>query len=63
MEAYTCEKCGTSVNMTCGQCGQDLVHDTLTKDDAGTVDASKCLDGHGKIKLPMCSAQEMACSV
>ena len=33
MAAYTCDKCGMSVNMTCGECGQDLVHDTLTVDD------------------------------
>ena len=47
MAAYTCEKCGMSVNMTCGHCGQDLVHETLTKDDGGTVDVSKCPDDTG----------------
>ena len=52
-----------SVNMTCGHCGQDLVHETLTKDDGGTVDVSKCPDGHGMIKSPMCCAQDMTCSV
>ncbi len=63
MAAYTCEKCGMSVNMTCGQCGQDLVHDTLTTDDGSTVAVSKCPEGHGMIKSPMCCAQDMACSV
>ena len=63
MAAYTCDKCGMSVNMTCGQCGQDLVHDTLTTDDGSTVEVSKCPDGHGMIKSPMCCAQDMACAV
>jgi hypothetical protein len=60
MAAYTC---GMSVNMTCGECGADLVHDTLIKDDGGTVDISKCPNGHGKIKSPMCCAEDMTCSL
>ncbi len=63
MAAYTCEKCGMSVNMTCGQCGKELVHATLTKDDGSTVDVSQCPDGHGKIKSPMCCATDMTCSL
>ena len=63
MAAYTCDKCGMSVNMTCGKCGQDLVHDTLTTDDGSTVEVSKCPEGHGMIKSPMCCAQDMTCSV
>jgi hypothetical protein len=63
MAAYTCDNCGMSVNMTCGACGADLVHATLTKDDGGTVDISECPNGHGKIKSPMCCAQDMTCSV
>ena len=63
MAAYTCEKCGMSVNMTCGQCGQARVHETLTKDNGGTVDVSKCPDGHGMIKSPMCCAEDMTCSL
>ncbi len=54
MAAYTCDQCGMSVNMTCGQCGQDLVHDTLTTDDGSTVEVSKFPEGHGMIKSPMC---------
>ncbi len=63
MAAYACDKCGMSVNMTCGACGADLVHFTLTKDDGSTVDISQCPNGHGKIKSPMCCAQDMTCSL
>ncbi|HAD75589.1 MAG: hypothetical protein CME08_09750 [Gemmatimonadetes bacterium] len=63
MAAYTCDKCGMSVNMTCGQCGEDLAHGTITTDDGSTVAVSKCPDGHGMIKSPMCCAQDMTCAV
>ena len=64
MAAYTCEKCGMSVgSMTCGNCGKELVHDTLTLDGGVTVDISSCPDGHGKVKSPMCCGQDMSCSV
>ena len=63
MATYTCDKCGMSVNMSCAKCGQELVHDTLTKDDGGTVAVSKCPEGHGMTKSPMCCAQDMTCSV
>jgi hypothetical protein len=52
-----------SVNMTCAKCGSELVHDTITKGDGSTVAVSKCPEGHGKIKSPMCCAQDMTCSV
>jgi len=63
MASYTCDVCGMGVNMTCAKCGQDLVHDTLTKDDGGSVAVSKCPEGHGKIKSPMCCAQDMTCAI
>lgn len=63
MATYTCDKCGMSVNMTCAKCGQELVHDTLSKPDGSTVAVSKCPEGHGKIKSPMCCAQDMTCSI
>jgi hypothetical protein len=63
MASYTCQVCGMSVNMTCAKCGNELVHDTLTKDDGGTVAISKCPEGHGKIKSPMCCAQDMTCAI
>ena len=63
MAAYTCDKCGMSVGtMTCGKCNKELEHSTLTKDDGTNVHVSKCPDGHGKIKSPMCCGQDMACS-
>jgi len=63
MAVYTCEKCGMSVgSITCGKCGKELVHDQL-KTDGGTVLVSRCPDGHGKIKSPMCCGQDMTCSV
>jgi len=38
MAVYTCEKCGMSIGtMTCGKCGKELVHSTITTDD-GTTD-------------------------
>ena len=64
MAAYTCEKSGMSVGtMTCGQCGKELVHDTLTTAEGETVHISKCPDEHGKIKSPMCCGSDMACTI
>ncbi len=64
MAAYTCEECGMSVGtMTCGQCGKELVHDTLTTTEGATVHVSKCPDEHGKIKSPMCCGSDMACTI
>lgn len=63
MATYTCAKCGMSVNATCAKCDNPLVNDTLTKDDGTSVQISKCPEGHGKIKSPMCCGQDMACAV
>jgi hypothetical protein len=52
-----------AVNATCAKCDNPLVHDTLTRPDGSTVDVSKCPEGHGKIKSPMCCGQDMACSI
>ncbi len=61
MAGYKCDKCGMSIGtMTCGK---ELEHDTLTKDDGSAVHISKCPDGHGKVKSPMCCGQDMACPV
>ena len=61
MANYECRQCGMTVNMTCGKCGKELEHDTLTKDDGSKVAVSKCPEGHGKIKSPTCCAQDMVC--
>jgi predicted RNA-binding protein with PUA domain len=64
MAIYTCEKCGMSIgSITCGSCGKELVHDTITTDGGATVLISKCPEGHGKIKSPMCCGQDMSCSI
>ena len=63
MATYTCQVCGMSVNMTCAKCGNELVHGTITKADGTTVAVSKCPEGDGMIKSPMCCAQDMTCSV
>lgn len=64
MAFYTCDKCGMSIGtITCGKCGKELVHDTLSKDDGTSVLVTKCPDGHGMIKSPMCCGQDMACTV
>jgi hypothetical protein len=49
--------------MTCGQCGKELQHSTLTKPDGSSVHVSQCPDGHGKVKSPMCCGQDMACTI
>ncbi len=64
MAFYTCEVCGMSVGtMTCGKCGKELVHETLTKDDGGSVAVAKCPDGHGMIKSPQCCGTDMTCAI
>jgi hypothetical protein len=63
MATYECAKCGMSVNATCGQCDAPLENDALQKPDGSKVQISKCPNGHGKIKSPMCCGQDMACSV
>jgi hypothetical protein len=52
-----------SVNMTCATCDQELVHDTITTDSGAEVAVSKCPAGHGKIKSPMCCAEDMTCTI
>jgi DNA-directed RNA polymerase subunit RPC12/RpoP len=61
MATYSCEQCGMSVNITCAQCGKALVDDSLTKDDGSAVQISKCPEGHGKIKSPLCCGADMSC--
>ncbi len=64
MAVYTCEQCGMSVgSITCGTCNSELVHEPFTKADGGTVLVSKCPEGHGMIKSPMCCGQDMTCAV
>ena len=63
METYACKKCGMSVNATCGKCDESLINDTLDLDNGSNVQISKCPNGHGKIKSPLCCGQDMSCTV
>ena len=64
MAIYKCEKCGMSIgSMTCGECGKELVHNTIKTESGETVHVSECPDGHGKVKSPLCCGQDMACKV
>ena len=63
MATYKCDKCGMAVNATCAHCDKPLVNDELTKADGSNVQVSKCPEGHGKIKSPMCCGSDMSCSI
>jgi hypothetical protein len=52
-----------SVNATCAKCDAPLVNDTLKLDNGAEVQISKCPNGHGKIKSPMCCGEDMSCSL
>jgi len=49
--------------MTCGKCGTELVHDTLVREGGAKVHVTKCPNGHGMVKSPMCCGQDMTCAV
>ena len=59
MATYECNECGMSVNATCGACNTPLVNDTLGLEDGGSVQVSRCPNGHGKIKSPICCGIDM----
>lgn len=59
MATYVCSVCGMSVNASCGKCDAPLVNDDLKLEDGISVQVSKCPNGHGKIKSPMCCGQDM----
>ena len=63
MATYKCNKCGMSVNATCGKCDETLVNDHLELYNRSNVQISKCPNGHGKIKSPLCCGQDMSCAV
>ena len=62
MTTYSCTVgCGMAVKgLTCSQCGKELQPDIISKDDGSTVSISKCPDGCGKIKSPMCCGADMS---
>ena len=63
MSTYSCNKCGMSVNATCGECNTPLVNGNLKLENGSSVQISKCPNQHGKIKSPLCCGQDMACSI
>ena len=63
MALYECNKCGMSVNTTCGKCNKDLVDDVLMLDNGSNVQISKCPNEHGRIKSPLCCGEDMSCSI
>lgn len=63
MATYTCSKCGMGVNITCAKCSKPLVNDNVTKSDGSSVQVSKCPDGHGQVKSPLCCGTDMVCAV
>ena len=63
MATYEYNKCGMSVNATCGKCDETLVNDHLELENGSNVQISKCPNGHVKIKSPLCCGQDMSCAV
>jgi DNA-directed RNA polymerase subunit RPC12/RpoP len=63
MATYKCSKCGMAVNATCAKCDAPLVHDTIKMEDGTEIHVSKCPNGHGKIKSPMCCGEDMSCPI
>ena len=61
MSTYECQICGMSVNATCGKCSAELVDGKLEEDS--NVQISKCPNGHGKIKSPICCGKDMSCNI
>jgi hypothetical protein len=51
-----------SVNATCGHCDAPLENDNLSLPDGLVVQISKCPNGHGKIKSPLCCGEDMSCA-
>ena len=51
-----------SVNAICGKCDEKLLNDTLEVNNR-IVQVSKCPNGHGKIKSPLCCGQDMTCNL
>ena len=61
--AYAGDNCGMGVNATCAKCDEPLKDDSLKLDDGSSVQISKCPNGHGKIKSPMCCGSDMRCAI
>ena len=57
---YHCNQCGMSVkNLTCGECSTELEHDVIRSQQGENVAVSKCPNGCGMIKSPVCCQHDM----
>ena len=51
------------VGMKCAKCNCDMVPGEITKDDGTKVSVTKCPNGCGMIKSPMCCGSDMTCAI
>lgn len=63
MATYECSKCNMAVDIVCAKCKAELVNDSITKADGAKVQVSKCPNGCGKVKSPLCCGADMSCSI
>ncbi len=63
MATYECDKCKMAVDIVCAKCKVELVNDSITKADGAMVQVSKCPNGCGKVKSPLCCGSDMSCSI
>ena len=60
---YSCNQCDMSVSgLTCGKCGAELEHGSITTDSGEVVQVSKCPKDCGMIKSPQCCGNDMIAS-
>ena len=62
MTTYECNKCGMSVNATCGKYNEKLLNDTLVIEN-GSVQIAECLNGQGKMKSTLYREKDIACTL
>jgi hypothetical protein len=63
METYKCDKCGMSVNASCGKCDIPLENSHISLGDGTQAQVSKCPSCEGKIKSPLCCGEDMSCQM
>ncbi len=62
MATYEFNKWGMSVKATCEKCDEKLLNGILETENS-SVQILKCLNGHGKIRSPLCCGQDMICTL
>lgn len=59
---YTCDACGMGVkDLKCAKCDATLEAGAVEK-EGKKIGVSKCPNGHGMIKSPMCCGHDMKAS-